>query len=293
MNSAIGDSNAKDRYKAIIFLIITSVLWSIGGMLIKLVEWNPIAIAGMRSAIAAVVFIIYIRKPKINWSFAQIGASICYAGTVILFVSANKMTTAANAILLQYTAPIFVAIFGFWFLKEKTKVMDWITIFFVFTGMALFFVDKLTLDGIWGNIIAILSGVTFAGLAIFMRMQKSESPIESILLGNILTAVCGLPFMFQSMPSTKSWLGLLLLGIVQLGISYILYAFAIKHVTALEAVLIPVIEPILNPVWVLVFMGETPGQWALIGGAVVLVSVTARCVSPLMEQKKNTVKAES
>lgn len=267
-----------NRFSAVIMLAATAMLWSLGGVLIKWVTWNPLAIAGARSAIASLVLLIVIRKPKINWSGPQIGAALAYAGTVILFVCANKLTTAANAILLQYTAPIYIALFGAWLLKERTKAIDWITIFFVIGGMVLFFVDDLSSGGIWGNILAALSGLSFAFLAIFMRMQKDGSPLESVLLGNILTALIGLPFMFTSMPSISGWTALLILGIFQLGLPYILYSKAIKHVTALEAILIPVLEPILNPVWVLLVLGEKPGLWSLIGGLVVLVSVTARCV---------------
>lgn len=282
-------SNNKQRITAIIFLVITSILWSIGGLLIKMIDWNPVAISGMRSAISAVIFLFYIKKPKITWSLPQMGAAFSYAATVILFVAATKMTSAANAILLQYTAPIFVAIFGFWFLKERTNHVDWITIFFVFAGMALFFLDELSLDGMWGNILGISSGLTFASLAMFMRMQRSASPFESILLGNIITALIGLPFMFQSMPSARSWVGLILLGVFQLGIPYILYSHAIKHVTALEVVLIPVIEPIMNPVWVLIFINESPGFWSLIGGSIVLISVTARCIYPILRKREQPI----
>lgn len=273
-----------ERYKAIALLVITAVLWSMGGLLIKLINWNPIAIAGVRSAIAALLILIVIRKPKITWSFNQIGGAIAYAGTVILFVMANKMTTAANAILLQYTAPVYVAIFGAWFLKEKVKWIDWVTIFFVIGGMLLFFIDRVSAGGLAGNIIAIISGIFFAGTAMFMRKQKNESPLESIFLGNVLTALICSPFMFGSMPDASSWAGLLILGIVQLGISYILYSIAIKNVTALEAVLVPVIEPILNPIWVLIVMGEKPGVWSLVGGFIVLFFITARCVIATLKE---------
>ncbi|MBC8059650.1 MAG: DMT family transporter [Clostridiaceae bacterium] len=266
-----------ERSRAIIFLIITAILWSLGGVLIKSIEWNPVAIAGMRSIIAAIVLLIVIKKPKLTWSFAQIGAAVAYSGTVILFVMANKITTAANAILLQYTAPIYVALFGAWFLKEKAKFFDWLIIFTVFGGMALFFLDHLNGNGVLGNIVAVGSGVCFGFFAIFMRMQKDGSPIESVLLGNILTAVIAIPFMFKSPPNTQGWIYLLIMGVVQLGIPYILYSMAIKHVTALEAILIPVIEPILNPVWVFLMIGETPGPWAILGGAIVIIAVTLRC----------------
>jgi drug/metabolite transporter (DMT)-like permease len=266
------------RNLSILLLIATAVLWSFGGILIKLVDWNPIAIAGMRSAIASLFILAIIKKPKIDWSPTQIGCAAAYAATVISFVAANKLTTAANAILLQYTAPIYVAIFSVWFLKERTKLIDWITIFFVIGGMLLFFIDNLTSGGYLGNMLAIFSGISFACLIMLMRKQKDTSPLESIFLGNVLTAIISLPFMFQSAPSLTSWIGLLILGVFQLGLSYVLYSAAIKHITALEASLIPVIEPVLNPVWVFLMIGEIPGTWAMIGGLVVISAITLRCV---------------
>jgi drug/metabolite transporter (DMT)-like permease len=274
-----------DRQKAVIFLVMTAILWSLGGMLIKLIEWNPMAIAGMRSAIAAIVLLIFLRRPNFTWSFPQIGGAIAYAGTVTLFVTANKLTTATNAVLLQYTAPIYIALFSKWFLGEKTTRLDWITIIAVLAGMVLFFLDELTTGNLVGNICAIASSITFAWLALFMRKQKSGSPLESILLGNILAGLIGLPFMFESNPSYSSWLGLILLGVVQLGIPYILYSKAIKHVTALEAMLIPTLEPVLNPIWVLISVGEIPGKWALAGGLIVLASVTIRGIITIFNSR--------
>ena len=279
-------SKMEKRTRAIIYLVITAVLWSLGGILIKSVKWNPVAIAGARSAISSLVILAYIKKPKFTWSSDQILAAIFYAGTVILFVSANKLTTAANAILLQYGAPVYVAILGSIILKEKTTISDWITIAVVIFGMFLFFLDKLQPGNLFGNIVAILSGVAFALYIIFMRKQKDESPIESTLLGNILTAIIGLPFMLNSSPTGSSWIGIILLGTVQLGLSYILYSIAIKEVTALEAILIPIIEPILNPIWVFLAMGEAPGKWALIGGVIILTSVTLRYSIPAIRKTR-------
>jgi len=276
MNSALMDESRGERVQAIGFLVATAILWSSAGLLIKMISWNPIAIAGMRSAIATLVLLVFLRRPHLTWSSAQIGGAVAFAATVILFVLANKLTTAANAILLQYTSPIFAALLGAWFLGERATRLDWTTIFVVIGGMTLFFLDDLTTGGLWGNVCAIVSGVTFACFVLFMRKQKNDSPLESVFLGNILTALIGFPFMFQAMPSASSWVGLVLAGVLQLGLSHILYATAIKHVTALEAILISVVEPILNPVWVLLVVGETPGPWALIGGFVVLVSVTIR-----------------
>lgn len=276
MGKIIYNGQGQSKITAIIYLLITSILWSLGGLFIKWIQWNPIAIAGMRSAISSILIWLFLRKPKFNWSKEQILCSLAYAATVILFVIANKMTTAANAILLQYTAPIYVALFSFTVLGEKTTKLDWTTITIVLVGMVLFFIDDFNVRGLWGNVAAVFSGMAFAALALLMRKQKDNSPLESILLGNIFTAIIGLPFMFQSMPSTSSWIGLILLGTVQLGIPYILYSIAIKSVTALEAVLITVIEPIINPVWVFLVFGEIPGKYSIIGGTIVLIAVTIR-----------------
>ncbi|RJP70546.1 MAG: DMT family transporter [Ignavibacteriales bacterium] len=274
-----------DHNKSIVLLILTALLWSSGGVLIKLVQWNPVAIAGGRSIIALVFILLVTRKFRIQLTFIKILGGLAYAATVILFVLSNKLTTAANAILLQFTAPIYVALFGNWFLKEKMSRIDWLTILLVMSGMTLFFVDRLSAGSLIGNITAILSGVAFAWLVLTMRKQKDESPIESVIIGNLLTALIGLPFMFGAIPDSNSILGLLLLGVFQLGLSYIFYSTAIKHVTAIEGILIPVLEPILNPVWVLLIVGERPSYWAVIGGIVVISSVTFRSLFVIMKRK--------
>jgi len=257
-------------------LLSAAFLWSLGGLLIKLVEWNSLAIAGMRSAISALLFLLLLRRPKFNWSATQLGGAVAYAGTVVLFVMANKLTTAANAILLQYTAPVYIALLGAWFLGERARWLDWLTIAFVLVGMALFLMDGLS-SGRWlGDGLALLSAVSFAWMALLMRKQRHASPFESVLLGNLLAALIGLPFMFQSMPSARSWLGLILLGVFQLGFSYVLYVKAIRHVTALEATLTSVVEPILNPLWVVLMIGEAPGRLAAVGGSIVLAAIVGR-----------------
>ena len=266
---------------SVISLVVTAVLWSSGGVLIKLIDWNPLAIAGMRSAIAAALIMIVVRKPKFHFSPIQIGGAISFSATVICFVSATKLTTAANAILLQYTAPVYTALFAWRFLGERTSWVDWATIAVVFGGVTLFFLDDLSRGGYIGNILALLAGVAHAWLGLFLRKQKDASPYESILLGNMLTAVIGLPFMLGASLSILDWTGLALLGVFQLGFSYILYAYAIKRVRALDAMLIFMIEPILSPIWVFLVVGESPGRWATVGGAVVIISVTIRSIHAL------------
>jgi drug/metabolite transporter (DMT)-like permease len=257
-------------------LVATAVLWSTGGVLIKLVSWNPLAIAGVRSAISALLILGLIRKPKFRLSLYQIGGAVSFSATVILFVSATKLTTAANAILLQYTAPVYTALFARRFLNEHTSWFDWIIIAVVLGGIALFFLDDLTLGGYYGNVLALIAGVAHGWIALFLRKQKDVSTIETFLLGNLITAAVGVPFMFSGKLDISDWLGLAFLGIFQLGFSTVLYAYAIRRLRALDAMLIFMIEPVLNPIWVYLVIGESPGRWALAGGVVVIASVTAR-----------------
>jgi len=263
--------------RAVLMLLVTALLWSLGGLLIKWVDWNPLAIAGMRSLIGAVVMMLAFRRElQFNGSFEQIGAAVAYAGTVVLFVVANKLTTAANAILLQYTAPVYVALFSPWFLGEPTRRGDWLSLAVILLGMLLFFGDDLSFHGYLGNGVALVSGFCFGWLTLFLCRHRDQSAIPALVLGNLLAALIGLPFMFQSLPDATGWLGLALLGVVQLGLPYVMYAFALRHVRAVEGILIPMIEPVLNPVWVFLLLGETPGPLALLGGAIILGAVLMR-----------------
>ena len=258
-------------------LLATAVLWSLGGVLIKAIEWNSMAIAGARSAIALPVIIACVGWPGWKFSRLQIGGAIAYAATVMLFVIATRLTTAANAIFLQYTAPIYVALAAHWWLGERTRRIDWLVIAVALCGIGLFFFDELTTKGLWGIVAALASGLAFAALVLCLRKDRAGSPVAAIMLGNFITAILGLPFMFSgSLPPGQSWIALLILGTVQLGISYVLYTIAIKRVTALEATLIPLLEPILNPLWVMLLLGELPGPWALLGGALVIGAVLMR-----------------
>jgi len=260
---------------------LCALLWSTGGLFVKLVSWNPFALAGIRSLVGGLVILIYIRRPRFTWSFAQIAGALCYAACMIGFVTANKLTTAANAILLQYTAPLYAAIFGWIFLKEKASALDWVTIAVVVGGMALFFMDRLSLGNMLGNVVAIASGVFFAGAIVAFRAQKEGSSLESILLSHAVTFAVSIPFLWSGWPSLAGWGGMAFLGVFQIGISSILLSYGVKHVTALQSLLTSVLEPIFNPLWVFLAIGELPGPRALAGGAVILVAVTARSVLSL------------
>lgn len=264
--------------QAVALLVATAVLWSFGGLLIKLVNWHPAAIAGGRSAIAALLFFFILGRPTLKMTRSQWAAAFAYAATVILFVFATRLTTAANAILLQYASPVYTILLSAWILKEKSSIIDWGAIFFILGGMVLFFIDGFEMGHVLGNVLAILSGVSFALMVVFLRKQKQSSTWEPIFWGNVLTAFAGLAFMTEPYPDLTGIVSLLALGIFQLGLSYILYTIAIRRVTAVEATLVPVIEPVLNPVWAFLGLGELPGAWALVGGILVLLTVSARFV---------------
>jgi len=266
--------------KSVGLLLGGALCWSLAGVLFKHVEWPGLAAAGGRGLLAA-LFLLAVtwRELRFTWSPLQLGAAAAYAACTILFTLANKMTTAANAILLQYTAPVWIALLGAWLLNERTTRADWLTIAAVLGGLAVFFYEGLQLGNIAGLLVALASGVGFAVMTILMRKQKHASALESIILGNLLSFLIGVPALWGAPALPPSgWVALGLLGFVQLGLAYLLYARAIKHVTALEAVLIPVIEPILNPVWVMLAVRERPSPLALVGGAIVLGAVTLRAV---------------
>jgi len=259
----------------------TAFLWSIAGLFIKVIDWNPIAIAGMRSLIASVIIFVYLKHPRIHFSFPQIAAAIANAATMLLFVSANKTTTAANAIILQYFAPVSTVFIGALLLKERARVEHIAALPLVAAGMILMFFDELSGGKLLGNVLAFMSAITFSFYFVFMRMQKDSSPLESILLSHWLTAgICILLSFFLPVPhvTPKSLVAIAVLGIVQIGLSAILFSFAIKRVSAVQANLVAVIEPVFNPVWVFFAIGEAPGVNTIIGGVIVIFAVTAASI---------------
>jgi drug/metabolite transporter (DMT)-like permease len=183
-----------------------------------------------------------------------------------------------------------VALFGAWILRERPTRADWIAIVITLGGIGLFFADKLSVDHLWGNIVALVSGMFFGFLAILLRKQKDATPVDSVILGTLLGGIICLPAL-TSAPAldTRGWLALALLGTVQLGLAYFLYARAIRYVPALDAVLIPVIEPILNPIWVMLALGEKPARWAILGGAIVLATSVLRAWFSLAKVRARTV----
>ena len=257
-------------------LLAAAMLWSLGGVLIKSIDLNPAAIAGSRSLIALVVMTLAMPGVLRKVSRRTIPGAIAYSATVFLFVVATKLTTAANAIFLQYTAPIYIAMISPWFLGERTNWQDWLLVLLALSGVGLFFLDQLSFQGLSGVVAALASGFAFAWLAVLMRHQKAGSPEAVVLLGNAFTFLMALPWMFPILRIEQNGPRLLLLGIVQLTIPYLLYSVAIRHVRALDASIISIIEPILNPVWVMLATSERPAFWSIVGGIIVLTTSLTR-----------------
>ena len=266
------------RRKAVCFLLLTAVLWSSSGLCIKMIQWGPLAILSGRSIVAAVVFLIYLRRPEFRWSSVQVAGALAYTSSHLLFILGTKLTVAANVVFLTFTSPIYIILFGYWFLNERPYRADWMAMAAIFTGMFLFFGDDLSLNGMKGNLCGALAGVALAMMIMCMRRQKMGVPANTILLGNFFGAIIGLPFLLQETFTLSSVSTILFLGIFQIGISFILYSIAIKHVHALESTLIVTLEPVLNPVWVFLVLGEIPGKLAFMGGILVLGAVIARAV---------------
>lgn len=269
-------SSKSINYVGLLFL--AAILWSTGGVVIKQLSASAMVIACLRSTGAIALLLLILHRP-IKWPSRTVWAgALFYAGTVILFVASNKLTTASNAIILQYTAPLYVLLLSRFLLKERTFLSDWIFMLILMSGIILFFFDDLSGGRLEGNILALLSGVCFASLTVTLRMQKNQNPEDTILFGNIICALLTCPFLFIQTVDMISIKGSLLLGVFQLGLPYLLFSIALKKVRAIDGILIPIIEPILSPIWVFLIIGEVPGYWSIVGGIIILVSTVVRGV---------------
>lgn len=275
-----------ERRKAILYLALAAILWSSSGLFVKILDWQPISILAGRSFFASIVFLIYLRRIPTRFSMWQLLAALMFILTQFLFITSTKLTTAANAIFLQYTMPIYVVLLAYWFLGEKPTRTDWFSMLVIFIGLTLFFGDELSTEGLYGNLLAILSGVTGAIMMVSFRAQKNGNPAESNLIAFLFTATLGFPFIMKETWTVNSWLILAFLGIFQIGFAFIFFTKGIKHIPALEANLIGTLEPVFNPIWVFLFYGESMGAFALIGGLVVLSGVILSAVGSAKAAKE-------
>lgn len=268
-------ADKKARQRGTLFVFLAAVLYSIGGLCIKVIPWNGMSINSARNLVSVFVIggFLLLTKHKLKLNpYILLGAvSVC--GTNTLFSMANKLTTAANTIVLQFTAPIFVMVLSLLFWKRKPKKLDVITCILVLAGVGCFFIDGLEMGGMLGNFLALLSGLTYAGVFLLNEMPDSD-PISSVFLGDVLSVVIGLPFLMQETAFTVTAVtSVIILGAFQVALAYILMCIGLRTTPPVTASLISGIEPILNPLLVAVFWREEVGTLALIGAAIVIFSV--------------------
>lgn len=227
-NHMAAETNMK---KGIALAAAAAALWSISGVLIKGISWDGFSVAGFRSLIAAGTILIFMKRTRFRFTFSSVGAVIAYACTVTCIGIANKNTTSANAVLLQFTSPVFTAVLGWWFLRERVTRTDIISICMIFAGMFVFVADGLSSGHIKGDLLALLAGFSFGSMCVLLRIEKDTNPVQYAFWGNILSFIICLPFMKHAHWSFQNTSIILILGIFQLGLSYILFTKAISHIT--------------------------------------------------------------
>ncbi|MBQ2925343.1 MAG: EamA family transporter [Ruminiclostridium sp.] len=280
--------------KGLLFVFIAAILFSIGGLCVKVIPWNAMAINSFRSIVSVILLLIFAkvtgRKFKLTPGVLIGAVSMC--GVTTLYAMANKLTTAANTILLQFTAPVFVILVMWLVFKERPKRLDVITCIAVFGGVACFFLDSLGSGSFVGDVLAVLSGVCYAGVFMMNKFPGGD-PLFATILGQVMGAVIGFPWLIQETVFTGTALAAALaLGIFQLGVAYMFFTTGIRYASPIAASLVAGIEPILNPVLVAVVLGEMITPLSLVGGVIVFVSIMAyNIVGAKMDKKKAQAEA--
>ncbi len=266
-------------------LLAAALLFSTGGAAIKLCGLSSWQVAGFRSGTAAIVLALLAPVSPRHWTWRTLPVAAAYTATLILFVIGNKLTTAANTIFLQSTAPLYILLLGPWLLREPVRRRDLVFMAFLAVGLALFFVDAgpsfaSAPDPLHGNVAAALSGVSWALTVMGIRWISSSEPagaITAIAAGNVLTFLICLPAALPVMGAQPvDWALVLYLGAFQIALPYVLMSGGMRHVPALEASLLLLLEPVLNPVWAWLVHGEKPGALALTGGAIILAATVIK-----------------
>ncbi|MEN6418543.1 MAG: EamA family transporter [Clostridiaceae bacterium] len=268
----------KESTKGTLAMLAAALLWSMGGIFIKLVPWNPLAITGVRGLLGGLIVFAYLRIKKIKFTVNKdtIKIAVALACVCTTFVIANKLTTAANAIVIQYCAPVYVLLYIALVQKKKLKPLDIAVVPITILGVALCFISQIGKGTLAGDLVAVVSGIFFAAMFIASDGVSDETRFNGIMQGQLLTALIGLPVLAATHPAftTQAVVGILVLGIFQIGIAYVLDGVALKSAPLLTCSLLAVIEPLLNPLWVYLFNGENPGVWSLVGGVIVVGVIT-------------------
>lgn len=268
-----------EKNKGNLYIFLTALLWSTGGILIKFIPGSAVAINGARSLIALIFFCIYRKTVKVKVNRWILAAAICLVLTNLLYVLANKMTTAANAIVLQYTAPVFVLIWDCIYRKKKPAGRQCIVVLMAFAGMVLFFFDQLDGGQMLGNIIAIAAGLSFSGVFFINSLPKASSK-DSSMIAFFLSFLISIPFLGEvGKMNGTAVAALLVLGVFQVGLAYVLFDKGAKLTSPVSASLIGLLEAVLNPVWVFLFYGEKVGKFALIDAGIILAAVVWNTIS--------------
>jgi len=269
----------KERGGAL-FIVLAAICWSFGGVFIKFIPWSAMTIVGLRATLAAVVFIIYKRSFRVEFTLGNVMTAVCLSSTTVLYVFANKLTTAAAAILLQFTAPVFIILIYLIFYKKKPTISAIIAVLLTLVGMMMFFAGNLNAGAFWGNIMALISGLSMAGVYVCNK-RPDTNPENALYMGFLMNTLIGLPFaVIEVNADVYAWGAVIILGVVQVGLAYVFFSKGIKKTPALLACLITTIEPILNPLWVLLaglwgFLPviEIPGRFAIMGGIIIVCTV--------------------
>jgi drug/metabolite transporter (DMT)-like permease len=270
---------SSDQHRLAIWsTVIAAILWSTGGLFVKLLTLDAFTILFYRSFYAALLFIIIFRKQLLKVNKLTFVSALFYAPLLICFVSATKLTTAANAIFLQYTAPAFILILEPFFVRTKLLKINVITVILTFLGMILFLFDDFSNpENVWGIILALGSGVVLTGLLLSQKMNAPVFQPGAVFWGNILVCLITLPWFIQNpYPDVTQNSYLLILGFGQLGLGFALFVYGQKHLPAIESSLISMLEPVLNPIWVIIWYGEIPGLFAVAGGTLILITLIYR-----------------
>jgi len=268
-----------EHQKGIIAIIIAALLWSTGGLFIKLISLDAYQLSFYRSLFSALTFVLLFRKKVFVFNLPVFLNGLFYTGILILFVVATKLTTAANAIFLQYTAPIYVLIFEPLILKTKLRAINVISVFISFFGMTLFFVGEISPTHLEGNLIALFSGICFAAFLIGIRKSSEEYRVPSIFWGNIFIPILCFQSVYPEFNiDLKNILMVTYLGIFQIGFAYAIFTYSIKRIEGIEAGLIAMIEPVMNPIWVYLGYGEKPSPFAILGGLIILSTISIRTI---------------
>lgn len=275
-----------DLARARWYVLAAAVSFSTGGTAIKLCGWSGLQVAGGRSLVAAIALLLLVPASRRGWSARMALVSVAYAATLLSFVLSNKLTTAANAIFLQSTSPFYVLLLAPFWLGEPRRTADILVTAMLGVGMVCFLfagdqASAIATDPVRGNMIALASGVTWAGTVMGMRWL-ARSGVEggaegAAALGNLMVAAVALPLAWPFELGTAVDVGSILwLGVVQIGLSYVWVARGMRHVDALEASVLLMAEPALSPLWAWLVHGEQPAPLAVLGGVILVVTLVGK-----------------